>query len=96
MKITIRRAGGFAPAAQRRTYEIDGSTLAPADAAALRTWVGGHTALPMAAAPAAPDAFHYTVTVEHDDGTSQTRRAGEHELPEAARRVINLGASGSS
>jgi hypothetical protein len=89
MRITFTRTGGLAGLV-RPPVTLDTSKMKRADSARWEKRVHGFFDLP-AALPSPkrqPDRFHYTITVEHDDGRSHTIKASEETLPKPLFTLI--------
>ena len=89
MKVSVVRGGGLAGVVETTT--ADSATLAPDDAALLRSKVDEAKFFDLPGAGPRPgagaDRFHYAVTVEDDDRAHTVHRA-EADLPAALGALI--------
>jgi len=90
MRISFERTGGFAGMKLQRT--IDSRDLPPEDAqrldALLKKSCFFHLPTNLQSLPAAPDRFHYKVTVERDADV-RTVEASEGSMPDDMRPLID-------
>jgi hypothetical protein len=73
------------------TTTVDSATLTPEQAETLRAKAGEANLaglVPHEDGPAQPDAGGYRVTVDYDDGSSQTAVVPELAMPDAVRSLI--------
>jgi hypothetical protein len=91
MRVHLERAGGFAPSAMRLSHAVDSDELSNEDAAELRTLVADADVAALTSrvrnSPPRPDAFHYRVTVDSDDGR-HTVEASDSDMPAALRPLV--------
>jgi hypothetical protein len=91
MRVHLERAGGFAPSAMRLSRAVDSDELSTEEAAALKALVADADVAALAGrvrnSPPRPDAFHYRVTVDSDDGR-HTVEASDGDMPATLRLLV--------
>ena len=91
MRVNLERAGGFAPPAMRLSCAVDSDELSAEDAAELKALVAGADVAALTGrarnSSPRPDAFHYRVTVDDDDGR-HTVEASDGDMPATLRPLV--------
>jgi hypothetical protein len=91
MRVQLERAGGFAPSAMRLSHAVDSDELSTEDAAELKALISDADVAALAGRPRnstpRPDAFHYRVTVDGDDGR-HTVEASDGDMPATLRPLV--------
>jgi Emfourin len=91
MRITFTRTGGLAGLV-RPPVTLDTTRLSRAECGRweARVRAAGFFELPAVIRPASPqpDRFHYTLTIEHEDGRAHTVAASEEVLPRPLGALI--------
>ncbi len=88
LRVSVTHGGGFTGLVITTT--VDSATLTPEQAETLRAQAGeaNLAGLVPQDGPAQPDAGGYRVTVDYDDGSSQTAVVPELAMPDAVRSLI--------